>query len=198
MKRFCILFISLLAAVPLLAQQTNMQLLKRLAGYVKSLGRYEASFVLHAGDYSTTGRFLVDGDSYYMSVGDAEVYSDGKVRYEVDRQRKEVNIDVVDVDSRNILDNPTRCFDFVGSDYRSNVVSSDKEKTVLQLDAIDENIEGQIRIFMESASGKPCGVEYVLGDESVEVGITAIGSSKLSVKQYRQADYRDYEIIDFR
>ena len=54
--------------------------------------------------------YAVEGEGYYLVLGDAEVYCDGAVRYEVDNRRREVTIDVVDTDSRNILNNPASCF----------------------------------------------------------------------------------------
>ena len=112
-----------LTAVAQAAADTK-DVLAGLKQYIAKMGRYEAAFALQAGDYKAEGRYLVDGDTYHIVVGDiAEVFCDGKVRYEGDNEREEVNIDVVDASSRNILDNPTRCFDFVGSEYRATVVA---------------------------------------------------------------------------
>jgi VCBS repeat-containing protein len=36
------------------------------------------------------GYFMVDKDSYYIQLGTMEVYSDGKYRYEINNERKEV------------------------------------------------------------------------------------------------------------
>jgi hypothetical protein len=112
-----------------------------LAQYITKLGRYEATFKLQVGDYVAEGRYMVDGNVYHIIVGSAaEVYCDGKVRYEVDKEREEVNIDVVDASSRNILDNPTRCFDFVGSDYSAIVVERGEEQVTLKLVSTDEKV----------------------------------------------------------
>ena len=107
-----------MAATPSAQDEQVGQLLERVAQYVKRLGAYSADFKVVAGDYTTRGRYDVSGDRYYIVLDNAEVYSDGHVRYEVNGERKEINVDVVDISSHNILDNPTRCFDFVGSDYQ--------------------------------------------------------------------------------
>ena len=118
-----------------------------LSQYIAKLGRYEAAFKLQVGDYIADGRYMVEGNAYHIVVGSAaEVYCDGKVRYEVDKEREEVNIDVVDASSRNILDNPTRCFDFVGSDYSAIVVERSEKQVTLKLVSTDEKVEGEIAV----------------------------------------------------
>ena len=144
MRKLLLIFAMLFLSGVVMAQGGASQTLQQVAKYVKSLGRYEVSFALLAGEYSAKGYFRVDGDSYYMTVGTAEVYCDGKVRYEVDNERKEINIDEVDVTSRNVLDNPTRCFDFVGSDYSVKEELSGSGRTKLTLSAEDKDIEGVI------------------------------------------------------
>ena len=83
----------------------------------RALGAYGVSFEVRSDEYVTRGRYAVEGENYYLVLGDAEVYCDGAVRYEVDNRRREVTIDVVDTGSRNILNNPVHAFDFLGSEY---------------------------------------------------------------------------------
>lgn len=170
-----------------------------LSQYITKLGRYEATFKLQVGDYVADGRYMVEGNAYHIVVGSAaEVYCDGKVRYEVDKEREEVNIDVVDASSRNILDNPTRCFDFVGSDYRATVVAQDEKQITLKLVSTDEKVEGEILLTVDAATYAPQQIEYRLYDEIFEVKITSLTKSKSSPAKFDRSFYRDYEIIDFR
>ena len=66
----------------------------------RALGAYGVSFEVRSDEYVTRGRYAVEGENYYLVLGDAEVYCDGAVRYEVDNRRREVTIDVVDTGSR--------------------------------------------------------------------------------------------------
>lgn len=170
-----------------------------LSQYIAKLGRYEATFSLQVGDYKAEGRYMVDGNSYYIVVGDAaEVYCDGKVRYEVDKEREEVNIDVVDASSRNILDNPTRCFDFVGSDYSAVVTERGEKQVTLKLVSTDEKVEGEIFLTVDAATYNPIEIEYRLYDERYNVKILSLAKTKSSPAKFDRSRYRDYEIIDFR
>ncbi|MBR5483975.1 MAG: hypothetical protein IKV18_04685 [Alistipes sp.] len=170
-----------------------------LSQYISKLGRYEATFSLQVGDYVADGRYMVEGNAYYIVVGSAaEVYCDGKVRYEVDKEREEVNIDVVDASSRNILDNPTRCFDFVGSDYSAIVVERGEKQVTLKLVSTDEKVEGEIYLTVDAATYNPTEIEYRLYDECFNVKILSLAKSKSSPSKFDRSRYRDYEIIDFR
>ncbi len=189
---------ALLPTAVLAADDDAQALLRRTAEYVASLGRYEARFEITAGDYSAEGCYTVDGDAYYIAVDRAEVYSDGKSRYEVDNDRREVNVDDVDTSSRNILDNPTRCFDFVGTDYDAEVTSSTDTEATLRLRSRDEAVEGEIYLTVDRATGRPRHIAYVLYDDRIEVEVTGLGSSREAVRRYDGKAYGGYETIDFR
>lgn len=173
-------------------------LLRRTADYVAKLGRYTAQFEITAGEYSSAGSYTVDGDAYYIVVDGAEVYSDGKTRYEVDNGRREVNVDGVDVSSRNILDNPTRCFDFVGTDYDAEVSSEEGDEATLRLRSRDESVEGEIYLTVETSTGRPRHIAYVLYDDRIDVAVTHLAPASEAVKRYDRKAYSDYETIDFR
>ena len=201
MRKIISLSLSLVLGLTAVAQATadTKDVLAGLKQYIANMGRYEATFALQAGDYKAEGRYLVDGDTYHIVVGDiAEVYCDGQVRYEVDNEREEVNIDVVDASSRNILDNPTRCFDFVGSDYRATVVAQDEKQITLKLVSTDEKVEGEIFLTVDAATYTPKEIEYHLYDERFNVKILSLAKSKSFPAKFDRSRYRNYEIIDFR
>lgn len=189
------LMLSLVAAA---ADDEAQTLLRRTADYISSLGRYTARFGITAGEYSSQGSYTVDGDAYYIEVDGAEVYCDGKTRYEVDNGRREVNVDSVEGASRNILDNPTRCFDFVGTDYDAGVSSRTASETTLHLRSRDASVEGDIYLTVETATGRPRHITYVLYDDRIEVAVESLDPSRGAVRRYDAKRYSDYETIDFR
>jgi hypothetical protein len=131
-------------------------------------------------------------------MDNVEVYSDGKLRYEVDNKRKEVSIDMVDLQSRNILDNPTRCFDFAESEYEVELQSDRDEELTLYLQPIAEDMDGEIFLTIDKKSGRPKKIIYRLYDDEVEVAIDSIAASKSPIKRYNKNHYKGYDIIDFR
>lgn len=198
MRRLIMVLGAMLAVSGAVAEESAWQLLGRVSAYMNSEAGYEVQFEIRTADYNSAGSCRVKGESYHIEVAGAEVYSDGKVRYEVDSSRKEVNIDVMDSASRNILDNPTRCFDFVEEDYVAEVVGRDAESVTLKLQAKDKAIEGEIFITVAVKTAAPSKLEYVLYGESVEVVVKQIDHKVKSVKAFDHSVYKDYEMIDFR
>mgnify|MGYP003175911395 FL=1 len=188
----------MLPLVAAAADDEAQTLLRRTADYISSLGRYTARFGITAGEYASQGSYTVDGDAYYIEVDGAEVYCDGKIRREVDNERREVNVDAVDGASRNILDNPTRCFDFVGTDYEAEVSSRTASETTLHLRSRDASVEGDIYLTVETATGRPRHITYVLYDDRIEVAVESLEPSREAVRRYDAKRYSDYETIDFR
>lgn len=198
MRPIGIFIIAVLVSWSAAAEESVWQILQRVSAYMDSEVGYEAQFEIKAVGYASKGSYCVKGDSYYINITDAEVYSDGDVRYEVDNIRKEVNIDQMDYASRNILDNPTRCFDFVEEDYSAEVISRADKSVTIKLQAKDVAIEGEIYITIIVATGAPTKLEYKLYDEKVEVNVISIDHQAKGVKEFKRSAYQDYEIIDFR
>ena len=187
-----------MAAKPSAQDEQVGQLLERVAQYVKRLGAYSADFKVVAGDYTTRGRYDVSGDRYYIVLDNAEVYSDGHVRYEVNGERKEINVDVVDISSHNILDNPTRCFDFVGSDYVADIQRREAGRVTIHLRSADSSVGGDIYLTIDSSSARPIRLEYHLYDDVIEVDILSLSALKGGVKTFSERAYSGYDMIDFR
>lgn len=197
MKRFFTLLLAMAFVLSARAEGEE-QMLRRVAEYVKALGSYDAEVDVAAGEYKASGSYSVAGDSYYIKVGEAEVYADGKTRYEVDHSRKEVSVDVVDLESQNILDNPTRCFDFVGEEYAAELVKESDGVATIRLEARDEAMEGEILLGVESATGKPLSIAYILYDDRVDVKIKSLTPRKTKLPTFSKGDYKGYDMVDFR
>lgn len=191
-------FVSLSYAMASSPEDVAKAGVKSVKEYVAKLGRYQVKFNVLAGDLIYVGEYGVEGDSYYIQMDNVEVYSDGKLRYEVDNKRKEVSIDMVDLQSRNILDNPTRCFDFAESEYEVELQSDRDEELTLYLQPIAEDMDGEIFLTIDKKSGRPKKIVYRLYDDEVEVAIDSIAASKSPIKRYNKNHYKGYDIIDFR
>lgn len=198
MRKLILSALVLFISVSAVADEQSKSALQRVASYVKALGAYDAEFKVVAGDYRTQGSYAVEGDSYYIELDAAEVYSDGKVRYEVDHNREEINVDNVDLASRNVLDNPTRCFDFVDSGYESDIYAASGAQLIVHLRSTDPAIEGDIYLTIDLSSARPQRLEYKLYDDVITVDITSLSKRKAKVDGFDKSDYKDYEIIDFR
>ena len=198
MRRVILSALALLICVSAVADEQSKAALQRVARYVEALGAYDAKFKVEAGDYKMEGSYAVSGDNYYIALDAAEVYSDGKVRYEVDHNREEVNVDNVDLTSRNVLDNPTRCFDFVDSGYESDIYEQNGSQLTIHLRSTDATIEGDIYLTIDTASACPQKLEYKLYDDIIVVDVLSLEKRKTKIKAFDKSQYKDYEMIDFR
>ena len=109
------------------------ELLRELAGEFRAMKSYTVAFTVVAGESDVAGSYTVQSGGYTLTIGDAEVFFDGKVRYEVDHARREVTINAVDTTSRNILDNPIGAFDFLDGAYRPTLLSYDGSEALVRL-----------------------------------------------------------------
>ena len=198
MRKLVLLALVLSFALSAAADEKSKSMLQRVAQYIEALGAYDAEFKVVAGDYKATGEYSVAGDAYYIALDAAEVYSDGKVRYEVDHNREEINVDNVDLTSRNVLDNPTRCFDFVDAGYESDVYAETGGSKTIHLRSTDSAIEGDIYLTVNAASGRPERLEYKLYDDVIVVDVVSLDKRKAKVESFDKTKYKEYEIIDFR
>ena len=195
---FALLLAALFCSIaPVRADERSSELLGRLAGAIRALGAYSVQFEVAAGEQRYAGHYDVSGDAYYMTVNGAEVYSDGQTRYEVSPERREVVIDAVDTSSRNLLNNPTRAFDFLGDAFRSELLPSEGEVRRLRLTPVDKGAAMSSITVDVAADGSPRAVIYDLDGERMRIEIRRIEPSA-EVRRFDAADYAGYELIDFR
>ncbi len=152
---------------PLAAQDRAAEMIGALAAEFRAKGAYEVDFEVAVGEYRTRGSYAVEGGRYHLILGDAEVYADTSVRYEIDNRRREVTINLVDTASRNILNNPVHAFDFLGSEYVPTLLSEHDGLTTLVLAPAAGNSAPVGRILrscspvrsatISTASGSWCG-----------------------------------------
>ncbi len=170
---------------------------ERLAARFRAMPEYTVTFTAEGADFAAEGSYAVEGDRYYMRVGDAEVYCDGASKWEVDPAKREVVIDVVDTESRSLLGNPTRAFDFLDDAFRSELLPSEGGMQRLRLTPTDKGAVMSSVTVDVAADGSPRTVTYDLDGERIRIAIRRIEPSA-EVRRFDAGRYAGYEIIDFR
>lgn len=176
------------------------ELLEKLAAGFRAMPAYRVDFEIETGDSSVQGSYAVQGEDYYLEVGDAEVFADGKVRYEVDNRRREVTVNAVDTSSRSILDNPVRAFDFLDSDYTPRLLGERDGHAAVSLTptAAAGSAAGEVTVTLTVTPVRPVRVAYDYDGERITVSVVAIKPLSGALKRFDRTAYRDYEFIDFR
>ena len=152
MKRSVLLLAALFAVFSVQADNRPQAVLKQLTAALGALEGYSVVFEVHTDGDVVPGYYEVSGDNYYMHVNGQEVYGDAEFRYEIDPDRKEVVIDRVDLTSHNLLNNPTRAFDFIDGEYAASLLSEKGSTAVIRLTPLRiQSAVGQIDVEVDTA-----------------------------------------------
>lgn len=199
MKKIVLLLFTVASAISASADSRSETLLSKMSAAVKALGRYEAAFTVTAGEFRADGRYAVDGKAYTLNMAEAEVYCDGRTRYEVNRSLKEITVDSVDPAERNILNNPATGLEFIGEEYESETVSVDGSTTLIRLQSQREKAEGRvIEVRIDNATALPQQLIYRMASDAIVIDISDIRSSSEPLRRFDPAAYSGFELIDFR
>ena len=148
------------------------------------------------------GYYIVDGDSYYLQLGVMEVYSDAKLRYEINNERKEVTEDVVNLESVDLLTNPTQAFNFVDDEFDASIVEQNAEGATLRLVPKDELLGiSDIRLVLrrDGATVMPTDVSYDYEGYVVDIELHVVDTQDTSLPRWaeRKTNYRAYDMVSF-
>jgi hypothetical protein len=198
MRKIVAVVVAMISAVAVSAQTTAQEWLTMLSA---SLGdRYAMHIAVSMDDEPMEGYFMVDGDGYYITLGVMEVYSDGKLRHEVNNERKEVTVDGVDLTSVDLLTNPTKAFDFVGDEFAVSIVESDAKVCVLSLvprdDAMGVSAIG-VTLVRDGSGVVPSSISYDYDGVRVDIAMRIADGDARVLPRWKKDDYRGYDIVSF-
>lgn len=202
MKNIILTFVALFAVSTLSAQSAD-EWLQRLD---RSLGeRFAMDIFVEVGEVDNVGDqlagfLIVEGDGYYMTLGTMEVYSDGKLRYEINNERKEVVEDRVNLEAVDLLTNPTRAFDFVPEEFDAKVVEATNERVTITLkprsDAMGITL---IRLVLKRDGERitPKVITYDYDGDIINISLTRVNDKELTLRRWDKSAYRAYDIVSF-
>lgn len=208
LKRIMILGFCLLAASAAKADEKSSAIIARVDSILKGYANYEVKFTASAammGDVK--GSYTVSGDRFSITVDDQTHFSDGKARYEIYDQLKEVVVDKADLSQRNMLSNPPRAFEFASdefeSTYKGTEVRHGNECDVIELVPLKGGyIAGTvITLYVSRADGLPAAVKYNYDGETMDIAVNNVVPLKEvdeAMFTFDRVKYGDYELIDFR
>ncbi len=210
MRRFLIIAIMLFSALAADADVRSSEVLGKMAAAIKAMKSYRVDFTLYADRTAkgVKGSYTVSGESYRVEAGGAEVFSDGKVRYEVNPVDMEVAIDEVNPSDNTIMGNPVRVFDFPADTFYHTygdaaVVDGRAVDIVNVFPRGEASGVVQITLRIDASTRLPVQISYRLEGVSspVKVDIDSVKPVSGNVEQlfrFDRSKYKSYEIIDFR
>lgn len=175
------------------------ELLRGLSSTLRGMEPYDMSFCVETGDYSAEGDCIVQGDRYCLLMEGLEVYGDGATRWEVYDDRREILIDRADPSACNLIDDPTRAFDFAESDFDIALLSEERGRAVVWLCPRDGvQTLSALEIVIDTERLLPLSIEYNFDGEHVRIRLPRIVPTSLLPPRYDSSRYPGYEVIDFR
>ena len=199
MRKILMLFVLLVSTLGVVSAQSAEEWLAKLDN---SLGeRYAMHIAVTVGEEaSLNGYFMVEGDAYYISLGIMEVYSDGKLRYEINNERKEVVEDRVNLEACDLLSNPTRAFTFVPQEFASEVTSLTTERITIKLTPKSDAMGiDSITLTLQRSGSKvmPVAISYDYDGDAISIVLSAADSAEAKLPRWDKSAYRAYDIVSF-
>ena len=198
MRKLIILSFAMLCAVSASAQITAREWVEAL-NY--TLGDKYALFMrVNAYGEEIKGYFMVEEDSYYIQLGAMEVYSNGKLRYEINNERKEVTEDRIDLSSVDLLTNPTRAFEFVEDEFTATIDEDIHNGVILKL--VPKKDIGITAIYVSVVyDGKgniiPMAIKYDYEGDEVAIALIMADAEGSVLPRWDKSAYSSYDIVSF-
>lgn len=195
--------VALFATVTYSSAQSATEWLERLD---RALGeRFAMDIFVEVGEVENVGDqlagfLMVEGDGYYMTLGTMEVYSDGKLRYEINNERKEVVEDRVNLEAVDLLTNPTRAFDFVPEEFDAKVLEATNERVIITLKPRSDAMGiTRIRLVLKRDGERitPKIITYDYDGDIINISLTRVNDKELTLRRWNKSAYRAYDIVSF-
>ena len=187
MAMFCALNLSAQSSARQWIEGLNYTLDDRYALYMK----------VDAYGEKINGYFMVDKDSYYIQLGTMEVYSDGKYRYEINNERKEVTEDRVNLESRDLLSNPTRAFEFLESEFKATISENIHNGAILKLVPKQSSDIKAVYVSVVWKDNRiiPLAIKYDYDGEEVSIALVMADAQSAVLPRWDKNNYRTYDIV---
>ncbi len=201
MRRFIIIICYLLSVQFSHAQGDAYDLLSGVLNKIESYNPYKVEIEVSYGNNIISGYYQVDGEQYFISIDQQELYGDADTKYEIFNSRKEVIIDSVTADdSGNLLSNPAMAFRSILEHYDASLEIDNQEIALLELKQSGEwgDASEIINLYVDKSTMLPAMVIYRFGGESITITIKGISKLTSPITLYDSEKYVDYEVIDFR
>ncbi|MBO7263633.1 MAG: hypothetical protein J6U93_03820 [Alistipes sp.] len=197
MRRLCMLLVALMCAVNVSAQITARDWIEGLNYTLDD--RYALYMKVGAYGEEMNGYFMVDKDSYYIQLGIMEVYSDGKLRYEINNERKEVTEDRVNLDSRDLLTNPTRAFEFLESEFTATISETIHNGAILKLVPKQSADITAVYVSVVWKDNRiiPLAIKYDYDGEEVTIALVMADVNSAILPRWNKSAYKTYDIVSF-
>lgn len=197
MKRIMLIISSLLlCAGALQGQDRASQALRDMVAAIEAMGRYEVDFLIRADAQELPGKIAVEGEAYAIRMGDAEVFGDASIRYEINHARREVTLMPTETESDNLLSNPAHAFARL-TQSTARLEREQEGELVIALTNPDDPLT-TIFLTLQATTNLPRKIRYEMDGAGIDVVVRQLVRIEETLPRYDATQYAGYEVIDFR
>ncbi|MBE6177559.1 MAG: hypothetical protein E7149_03525 [Rikenellaceae bacterium] len=197
MRRIILIVSSLLLCVGALrGQDRASQAVRDMVAAIEAMGRYEVDFLIRADAQELPGKIAVEGEAYAIRMGDAEVFGDASIRYEINHARREVTLMPTETESDNLLSNPAHAFARL-TQSAARLEREQEGELVIALTNPDEPLT-TIFLTLQATTNLPRKIRYEMDGAGIDVVVRQLVRIEETLPRYEATQYAGYEVIDFR
>ncbi len=187
-----------IAPLSVSADEPAADLLRRMERRLSEIGRYSVRFEMVYDDVSSVGEYRVDGDDFYIHVGDVEVYSAGGVKYEVDASKREIVVDAADTGVADIVSNPAHGISAMVESFDASFVDEGGRRAVKLVPKDPSAVSETVFVIPDASGELPSEIIYSSGSGNIRLKLVEIRRSESDIPRFDKASYGGYEVVDFR
>lgn len=197
MKQIILIISSLLLCVGALrGQDRASQALRDMVAAIEAMGRYEVDFLIRTDAQELPGKIAVEGEAYAIRMGDAEVFGDASIRYEINHARREVTLMPTETESDNLLSNPAHAFARL-TQSTARLEREQEGELVIALTNPDDPLT-TIFLTLQATTNLPRKIRYEMDGAGIDVVVRQLVRIEETLPRYDATQYAGYEVIDFR
>ncbi|MBR7170088.1 MAG: hypothetical protein IKD17_06650 [Alistipes sp.] len=197
MRRIVLIVSSLLLfAGALRGQDRASQAIRDMVAAIEAMGRYEVDFLIRADAQELPGKIAVEGEAYAIRMGDAEVFGDASIRYEINHARREVTLMPTETESDNLLSNPAHAFARL-TQSTARLEREQEGELVIALTNPDDPLT-TIFLTLQATTNLPRKIRYEMDGAGIDVVVRQLVRMEGTLPRYDATQYAGYEVIDFR
>lgn len=197
MKQIILIVSSLLlCAGALRGQDRASQAVRDMVAAIEAMGRYEVDFLIRADAQELPGKIAVEGEAYAIRMGDAEVFGDASIRYEINHARREVTLMPTETESDNLLSNPAHAFARL-TQSTARLEREQEGELVIALTNPDDPLT-TIFLTLQATTNLPRKIRYEMDGAGIDVVVRQLVRIEETLPRYDATQYAGYEVIDFR
>lgn len=197
MKQIILIVSSLLLCTGVLrGQDRASQALRDMVAAIEAMGRYEVDFLIRADAQELPGKIAVEGEAYAIRMGDAEVFGDASIRYEINHARREVTLMPTETESDNLLSNPAHAFARL-TQSTARLEREQEGELVIALTNPDDPLT-TIFLTLQATTNLPRKIRYEMDGAGIDVVVRQLVRIEETLPRYDATQYAGYEVIDFR